>query len=267
MTANQDRMSPEGALPPWAAIPFREFSDHHKQASRLLDLTMTGIAMVRGAPKAIDLVASIDRVLEPDVSPDADELKERLANAQSMADLAESEVERGFPVLHEQAIISLWGSLEALINAVVAAWLFNKPEYFKARELEKLKVQLGDYMNLTQIEQCEYAVQLLDQQEGGRRRHGVTRFEFLLAPVGLAGPVESEIGKTVFELEQVRHVLIHRRGLADRRFVEACPWLGVEPGRRLEINHPAYCRMSAAVFEYVLAIVQRARGQFAARAI
>jgi len=247
---------PASIMPSWAAAPFHEFLDHHEQAMRLLHLTMRGIAMVRGAPRALEVLAEVDNKTEEE------ETQRRLEDARGAAELAQSEVEKGFPILHEQAAISLWGSLEALVKALVVAWLVNKPECFKAKELERVKIQLGEYMGLTQLEQCEYVVTLLDQQEGGGQRFGTTRFETLLSPIGVSGSVDADVTRAIFELQQVRHVLVHRRGLADRKLLEACPWLKVQLGDRVVIDHATYNRLSKAAHDYVLEIIQRAREQF-----
>lgn len=257
--ASRDRL-----IPSWATAPFHDFLDHSHQAYRLVHLTMRGIAMVRGGPKAIEALAEYDKL--KGVFDDGD-TQRRLEEAQQDADLAQSEIDNGFPVLHEQALISLWGSLEALVKTVVVAWLSNDPTCFKAKEFEKLKVSLGDYMGLSDVEQCEYITTLLDQQEGGGQRQGIGRLECLLGPIGLSGQVESSTSKHLYELQQLRHVLVHRRGVVDRRLMEACPWLNKQPGEQLMIDHDTFVRLDGAVHEYVLELIHRTAGRFGAARI
>lgn len=111
-------------------------------------------------------------------------------------------------------------------------------------------------------DRCLWVVDLLDQDSAGPLRAGVTRFETLLQPLGLTGAFPEEGSKTLFELSQVRHVIMHRRGRADRRLIEACPWLGVAAGDRVRISHEMWQRYNAAVGEYVLELIQRVREAF-----
>lgn len=124
-------------VPKWAIEPFSQFNDQHHEADHLLHISMRGIEMVTNAPKVTELIAEIEG------SEEAEGTKVRLESARSAAKLAKNEVERGFPVLHSQALVSMWGSLEALVKSVVVGWLANKPECFEARELSGLKVSLG----------------------------------------------------------------------------------------------------------------------------
>lgn len=243
-------------MPPWAAAPFREYVDYLRSAGEMLDLITRSINMVTSLPDVLEALTD-DYDGAKKQSPEYD-----LDHARRAADLAKREVELGFPFLYEQNLISLWGSLEALIKDVVANWLMNKPEYFGAPEIERLKVQLGAYMILSPLEQAEYVVRLLDLQEGGGLRRGVTRFECLLSPVGLSGPIEPQVGKAIFELEQIRHVLVHRRGRADRKLIEACPWLNLGIGDRVTVNEETSTRLLLKVHEYVMGIAHRARAQF-----
>lgn len=52
---------------------------------------------------------------------------------------------------------------------------------------------------------------------------GVARFETLLALVELSGAIDEEHRKGLFELQQVRNVIVHRAGIVDRRLREQCP--------------------------------------------
>ncbi len=92
---------------------------------------------------------------------------------------------------------------------------------------------------------------------GAELRAGVSRFEPLLELVGLGRPTEEDVKRSVFELSQVRHVLVHRAGHADARLVERCPWLGVNVGQRLHVTKERYAKYRDAVFEYVTHILNK----------
>jgi len=90
-------------------------------------------------------------------------------------------------------------------------------------------------------------------------------FEALLKVVGLAGKVEDKIRRDIYELQQLRHTIVHRASLADRKLVDACPWLELIPGGRIFISHEQYRRLMSAVNKYVPLVIQRATAIEAAK--
>jgi hypothetical protein len=215
---------------------------------------MSGIAMLRGRQKAIEALGKVD-------GPD-ENYEKNLARAVRERELAQTEIDNDFPLLHEQATVALWASLEALIRSFAARWLMNKPGALQCDAVKKLKVRLGDYEALDASERCLWIVDLLDQDAGGALRVGVSRFESLLHPLELHGPVEEDCRKTLFELSQVRNVIVHRRALADKRLIDSCAWLSLKVGDRIRIKHAMWRHYNSAVAEYVLELIQRVRVSF-----
>jgi hypothetical protein len=87
---------------------------------------------------------------------------------------------------------------------------------------------------------------------------GITQPHSLLKVVGLAGRVEDGIRRDIYELQQLRHTIVHRASLADRKLIEACPWLKLMPGERIMISHEHYRRLVVAVNKYVTVVIERA---------
>jgi hypothetical protein len=59
------------------------------------------------------------------------------------------------------------------------------------------------------------------------------------------------------ELSQIRNILVHKAGIADRRLVESCQWLGFQIGQRVKVGYSMYRSFEDAVPEYVGAVVGR----------
>jgi hypothetical protein len=240
-------------LPPWATDLFQAFSAHVKDLARVLDLSMRGISLLRGQRQFLNLAIAVDG---------REATAAEIAHAEEESALAQSEVDNGFPLLHEQATVALWGSLETLVRSFVASWLENRSEAWQADAVRRLKVRLGDFQSLQPADRCLWVTDLLDQEIGGPLRTGVGRFEALLAPFSLSGPVEAEAQRMLFELSQVRNAVVHRRGIADRRLVDACPWLGLAVGDRLRVTHKMWNGYCTASFVYGLELCQRARAAY-----
>lgn len=241
-------------FPAWAGELFRQFLDQHERLTQVLHLSIAGIAMVRGRHQAIKVLAEIDGSLA--------DSEQKLKRAEREKELAQREVDSDFPLLHEQATIALWSSLEALVRSFVAHWLANTPEAWAVESVKKLRVKIGDYEPLGLFDRCLWITDLVDQEVSGPLRNGVKRFESLLEPFGLSGRVEAECQKTLFELSQVRHVLVHRRGIADPKFISACPWLNLKSGDEIRVSHGMWIDYSNATGAYVLELIQRTRSHF-----
>jgi hypothetical protein len=185
-------------MPDWALEVFKEFIDHGRKLGQVLRLSVMGIHMVRAGPDALKALAEGQRVLG-EIDGNLAEQAERLKEAERDRELAQHEVDHGFPLLYEQATVALWSSLEALIRTFVAKWLENSPDAWRCDEICRLRVRLGDYEALGRSDRCLWIVDLLDQETGGPLRNGVNRFECLLQPFGLGGKLDDKTQKVLFE--------------------------------------------------------------------
>ena len=128
--------------------------------------------------------------------------------------------------------------------------------------LNRLKVRLGDYEALEPSDRSLWVIDLVDQEVSGPLRNGVSRFESLLQVFGLDGAVEDELRKTLFELSQIRHVILHRHGEADKKLLDSCPWLPFHLGEPVKITHEMYHRYHVACDIYRTALIQRVRAAY-----
>jgi hypothetical protein len=241
----------------WATAPFVEFLDHQEDLNRILTLSARGIQMLRGRVKAIEVLQKFD--VSKDSGASYAEKRRHLKEAKEEARLAQAEVDNDFPILHEQATVALWSALEALVKTFAATWLTHRPDAWQVEAIKRLKVKLGDFLPLDVNDRALWVVDLLDQEASGPLRNGIMRFESLLQVFGLDGQVPEDCRRSLFELSQIRHVIVHRRGFADRRLMEACPWIGLAAGQRIKISHKMWNKYDAAVGQYVLELIQRVR--------
>jgi hypothetical protein len=249
-------MDEKRRTPDWALDSFERLLDHAEGAARLLELSMRGISVLRAMPQALQ---AIDEARPPS---DIKGAEARLQAAQRRAEFAEAEVDAGFPLLHAHAAISLWGDLENALRTFLASWLMNEPNARNVEPLRRLKVCLGEYESMDPEERCYYIVDRLEQELESRNRRGVDRFESLLEPFGLAGPLDKNLKRELLELYHVRNVLVHRRGLADRKLVQACPWLHLSSGEQVIITHECYLKYHRAVAAYVVELTVRVAARF-----
>lgn len=222
-------------LPKWLTDHFKESLDSLQQLTEIVEISAHGIGVLRGMPQLVKVLSEIEG------SNQQPESEKELAHAQRQANLAKNEVEKNFPVLHGFAVVAIWSWLEHFVKGLVALWLIHRRDALEAPVFQKLKVRLGEYMRLQKSEQAQFLVELLEQELASPLKRGAARFETLLEPFGLSCPIPDGNGRIFFELQQVRNVIAHRNGRADRKFRSDCPWMN------LKINQPV--QVSAAMFQ------------------
>lgn len=183
--------------------------------------------------------------------------KERLKHAEKEASLAAQEIADDFPVLHGFAVVALWSWLEHFSKGLVALWLCHNKSAYQAVALQRLKVRLGEYLQLSKQEQAAYLVELLEQDLASPLKKGTGRFDSLLEPFGINGELPEGCSKTLFELQQVRNVIAHRNGRADRRFKSECPWIKVKLNDPIPVTKAMLHAYSEAAIQYLLAVLFR----------
>src|SRR3990172_3972107 len=159
-------------FPDWASQPFSDFLEYSDRLHKILHLCMHGILTLRGIPNVIEVLRDTAKEYERDGYDE-----NRLKRARQEADLAQSEADNGFPILHSQTTIALWSSLESLVRTFLVAWLTNVEDAKSCDELKKVKVRLGEYESLIGEDRNYYLLDLLEDSMGTRRSPGIGRFE------------------------------------------------------------------------------------------
>jgi hypothetical protein len=235
---------PKPGTPKWALRAAEDFLDQIQLINEVLDLSARGIGVVTAMPIAINAIAMAKGTMG---SEDFENEKNR---AGKLAELARREISSDFSILHAQASVSIWAGLECLVHDIVRDWVCNMPEMLSREPWANLKVRVGEYEPLDAEQRAAYLEELADQSVNGPLKQG-------LATVGLNGIVPDAVRKPLFELQQVRNVLVHRRGVADRRLCLACPWMNLQVGQRLLISHSAYTGYLDAVYNYTTELILR----------
>lgn len=238
-------------VPAWAVSHFKSTVEAYETLGQLIHISEKGISVLRGMPKIVKVLADVEGSLSDPKS------KKRLDLAEKEAALAETEVEKDFPVLHGFAVVALWSGLEHFTKSLIALWLTHRKDALTAPSVQRLKVKLGDYLQLSKAEQAHYLVELLEQDLASPLKRGVSRFESLLELFSLGGSLPDGCAKTLFELQQVRNVIAHRNGIADRRLRSECPWLKVKLTQPVPVTREMLNHYFDAAMEYALTVFYR----------
>ena len=97
---NMIEVAQEKRGPAWAIACFRLF-EYLVQVDNLITLTNRGIRHVTSYPGLLELI------LPDENDPERENDEKRLVKAKELAQLAESEIEKDFPLLHSHAIVGM----------------------------------------------------------------------------------------------------------------------------------------------------------------
>jgi len=254
MISNKEISKPK--TPAWALTACKSFLEQAQVVNEVLDLCMRGVGSITNFPQIVSAIAKAEGTFGSKA------VEEERNRAEALKERALREINSGFSTLHSQATISLWSSLESMVKDLVSDWICNRPETLNDTSWANLKVRVGDYEPLDAEQRADYLVELADLNLGGPLKQGVTRFEKLLETIGLGGAVSDEVRKTLFELQQVRNVLVHRQGVADQRFCRTCAWMNMTPGQRVAINRERYEGYVSAAYSYASELIIRTAESF-----
>jgi hypothetical protein len=205
---------------------------------------------------SLEIAEFLDRGEDAQAKPQSEREKD-LLQAKGVAAIATREVKEGFPVLHAQAVVTLWAYLESFVRQVAADWILNQPTCLQSEAFEKVKIRVAEYERLDPIDKAYFLVDALEREFGAGLQNGTTRFEVILRSFGLDGEIPAALAKQVFELGQIRNVIMHRAGFVDQKFVTACPWMNLRVGSSLHVSSADYSKYTHAVGAYFFLIILR----------
>jgi hypothetical protein len=165
--------------------------------------------------------------------------------------------EQGYPLLVQQALVTLWGIIETTVMNVCMSWLKHHPEAACSDAFSRLRIKVGEFLGLDEVERTRMLVEELDRSLADKCPAGIERFEALLSAVGLTGDVEARIRKALVELYQIRNLYVHNGGVADRHFKRVCPWRREAVGEPVGVSSDLIGAYSLVVAHYAGLVQKR----------
>lgn len=238
----------------WIPARIRQFAKFLSDSMGVYELAIGGIA---SAPARVGLVAALNAIhVETEVAYDRHSDPE-VARAEALAKIAQPEIEHKFPLLCKSASIVIWASLEGFIRSFLAEWLARLPNAPPVPAIAELSIRYGDLCGAAGIERAYLLISRLDEARRTKFRGGVDRFEGLLECFDLGGAAAAETKKALWELSNVRNVLVHRLDLADRKLIDACPWLGYAVGDMVRVTPSQMQVYFRAAIDYLTDVTNR----------
>lgn len=212
------------------------------------------------ATEMVDLQRKAFIVLrKPDPFPTEDAYKSAIAHAEKVEQFSQSEKVLGYPYLYSLGTIKIWSILESGIDDLAIECIQAMDKCTDIELLRSLKGPLLDFYEASDDERNEYLITELKLSVKASLKPGVGRFEAILKPLGLGGEVDEKVRKVLFELSNVRNLIVHKRSVIDKRFMSACPWIATGLGDNLCVTREIYLNFFHAAFWYFLELDRRYR--------
>lgn len=245
------------------AEPVRALGMFLADTERVLALSTFAISQLQGFGQLAEAMKTARAALK---EKDPDDVEQHIALAKGAEKLAIDEVRDGFPLLISHSVVAIWSALEAMIPKFVVQYLLLKPGILQSEPFDRIKLPVSTYESLDREGLMSELVQEIMQTTQSALKPGIGRFESLLEKVSLGGSVPENMRRDLFELSQVRNLIVHQFGHVDARFTAACPWLQVVSGSRLKLTNKDFDRYRDAIRGYVRIIIERVRATAGSRA-
>lgn len=250
MSPADDMRYPLWMMPEWAREPFvlclRGWEDQHKT----MQLASLGIQTLNDSNRAALETRWFGSIVQDDEGvPPGPELLDMVRRGRSEA--VDDAVSRSQRVLLTQAIIMLWSGLETAIEDFLVAWYQQYPMSLDVKRGEQIRIAISEVDKMNVEERAIYVIHQLKLRLSPDEKASIERFENLLKAFGLSSPYEAAIRNTLWELGHLRNILVHRGGIADRRFVETVKPSGLREGDLVPLSQEQYLRYFVAAFDYL----------------
>ena len=231
-----------------------DFVEHE---STLLQVAIDGLVKVEKMPLLLEHLNKYRDV--KDGGKGQSDRKKKLEEAKKRADFVVKERKNGFPALHAHGVVSICAALDAMTINLCMERMRSRPHILMEKNFKNIKLPVACIHGMDDETRYELILEEVRNSTRSALRRGVDAYESLLEQFGLSGVVERGMRDDIHEMLQVRNVLLHRGGIADRRFVDACPQFGVVIGDPVRVSADTYYRYGAGALHYVIALVERVK--------
>ena len=170
---------------------------------------------------------------------------------------ATSQLHTDMPYLYSIATVRLVTILESMVSDACVEILTSRPDLRQRDSIRRLQGPIVEFAAASPGAQAEYIVEALAEGTKAKLKTGLGRFEAILDAVGLGGGAHDQVRKIIYELLEVRNVLVHRNGRADTRFIANCAWLNATAGSVVHVTHQMFLVYLATMHWYAVELFCR----------
>jgi hypothetical protein len=242
----------------WVREPLKQYRRWINDALLFYDALRRGLRMVTGLPELNEAFSQLPKNLKDEIFPKGQSLEQALTEQdETLSEFVGKEIDDGFPRTHAHLLVSFWSALETFIMDTLLNWMEFQPTCLATPEIERIKIRLVEYNELSNREKSLYIINRLKNEIGSPFKIGVGQFESLLGVFGLSGKIDEGIRRDLLEMSELRNVIVHRRMVADERIITNCPWLGYKIDDPIFVEQSQFIGLIASSIRYAAIIVKR----------
>jgi len=245
----------------WASEPYERCFNFIERAEMVLTLSIRAIRDLEAKPQLVNMITEIHRRQgHPIDQIDSETL---YANAVNDAGLARQEIAEDFQFLRGIAITSYWTALEAFVDDLLVAWLIVEPACcaipYITEQDKKLQNKIPGYAVLEGEEKMAALYTGVKRSRSNNTQGGVSGFEDLFEIFCLKGAPDTHTANDLFESQKIRHLIVHRASIIDRKFLTECPSFAerYKVGDKIEIRDMDHARYKKSMLEYLVNVGAR----------
>jgi hypothetical protein len=214
---------------------FGRAADELQHLDTFVQLAEAALRIAAQSTRTLELLERHNRVVHH--SPEQRDAALREAKARE--EFAAIQLATGSPYLYGLAAIRLWTIIESFVDGLLHRLVSRADVRQSSSPIANLKGPVVEFAGLAPTEQTACLVSALRDNVRASQKLGVGQFECMLEIVGCTGGVPDEVRRCLLELQQVRHVLVHRSGRVDQKLLSTCPWITRSIGEdvRLTARH------------------------------
>jgi integrase len=235
----------------WWKYPIRTFALYVEDERDLVELSRVSVELLRaGSSTSEDLHVAAETLT-------------RAVTAADLVERARSESERDHPLLHGHSLVAIWSALEVMVSDVIETWLLW---WAQARTLADAEVSVprgqgqpaDEWAAAIRLALERKYIQRVNRNPKSPRR--LDQYEWMLAAVGLpadAHDQDARMATNLWEMQQIRNVYAHRRGIADARLVHSNRGLPFKVGEQVRIDRSAWADFLVTTVLYADMLTRR----------
>jgi hypothetical protein len=245
-------------FPPWVRPPFKQCLNRLKDETRFMHLAWSGLEKIRGMPELLKALKqpALAEIAKSTITDEA------IKSAEADADWVDAEAKQDFPLLHSHCAVSVWSILEVFVEDLAVVWFLNRTESWDLTILEKVRTPIAVYERLQGEDRARHVVSEITRHIGVDLKTGLGHLSAVLTLLDLSPGVGANATKALHELCQVRNAIVHRGARADRRLLDACPYLPWSAGEPIRVSHPLFGWYHAAAQRYAERAMNRVVQRF-----
>lgn len=223
-----------------------------------VELCQGALASGVNAKDMVDLLRKAKLKLKrPDPYPTKALYLTTIKHAEDIEAFSKIEAEHGYPYLYSLASIKIWSILESGVDDLAIECIKSLDKCADIELIRGLKGPLLEFLDASEDDKNEFLIAELKIAVKAQFKPGIAKFEALLKPLGLGGEVADIVSKVFIELVQTRNLIVHKKGIVDKKFITACPWVNIKLGDKIFLTRNIYLKYLNAAFWYFFELDNR----------